>query len=90
MKRDIFSKDKLEKLLEIYGSVGKVSSQMSIPYSTIYSWYKKHDIKLPPSCMTIYEELRSVELSDVQKSVVLGSILGDGSLLKNRRSKNAR
>lgn len=90
MKRNILKKEELEKLLEEYKSVGYVASYLSIPYSTVYAWYKKYNIQLLPSCMTIYEELRSVKLSDTQKSVVLGSILGDGSLLKNRRAKNAR
>jgi len=82
MKRKILEKEELENLLNKYESVGKVAAVLSIPYSTLYSWYKKYDIKLLPSCMTIYEELRSVSFSDVHKSVLLGSILGDGSLLK--------
>jgi hypothetical protein len=90
MKRERLKREELLTLLEEFKSVGCVASYLSIPYSTIYSWYKKEGIKLLPSCMTIYEELREVELSPTHKSVVLGSILGDGSLLKNRRSKNAR
>ena len=90
MKREILKKEELENLLSKYESVGGVSSHLSIPYSTMYAWYKKYDIKLLPSCMTVYEELRDVNFSDIHKSVLLGSILGDGSLLKNRRSKNAR
>lgn len=89
-KNKILSKEILENLLSKHKSVGKVAVELSIPYSTIYSWYKKYNITLLPSCMTIYEELRSIDFSETQKSVVLGSILGDGSLLKNRRSKNAR
>lgn len=90
MKRKILKKEELEKLLKKHVSVGNVSSCLSIPYSTVYAWYKKYNIKLLPSCMTIYDELRFTPLSDIHKSVILGSILGDGSLLKNRRSKNAR
>ncbi len=90
MKRVKIDKDVLISLLEDYGSVGKVSSVTGVPYSTIYSWYKKDKIELPPSCMTIYEELRSVDISELHRSVILGSILGDGSLLKNKSSKNAR
>lgn len=90
MKRKKFKKEELKDLLDKHKSVGKVAAHLSIPYSTAYAWYKKYDIKLLPSCMTIYDELRSVSFSDVHRSVLLGSILGDGSLLKNRRSKNAR
>jgi len=90
MKRIRLSKEKLQELIDCYKSVGKVAVELAIPYSTIYSWYKYYKIDLLPSCMTIYEELRSVNISDIQRSVILGSILGDGSLLKNRKSKNAR
>jgi len=90
MKRKKIDKSTLISLLNEFGSVGKVASYLSIPYSTIYYWYKDYAIDLLPSCMTIYEELRSVTLSSNQRSVLLGSILGDGSLLKSSKSKNAR
>ena len=90
MKREILKKEELEKLLSKYKYVGKVASSLSIPYSTVYAWYRKYNIKLEPSCMTIYEELRSVDVSDIHRSVILGSILGDGGLIKQRKSKNAR
>jgi len=90
MKRNKIGKERLVALLNEFGSVGKVSSMLSIPYTTIYYWYKSYDIELLPSCMTIYEELRSVPLSDTHKSVIVGSVLGDGSLVKQRHSKNAR
>jgi len=90
MKRKKVSKERLQELIVCHKSVAKVATELSIPYSTIYSWCKSYDIELLPSCMTIYEELRAAEISNVQRSVILGSILGDGSLLKNRRSKNAR
>lgn len=90
MKRKQISREELVALLEEHKSVGKIASHTSIPYSTIYAWYKKEDIELLPSCMSIYDELREVSFSTTQKSVVLGSILGDGSLIKNSKSKNAR
>lgn len=90
MKREKIGKEKLVALLDKFNSVGRVASETSIPYSTIYAWYKSYDIDLLPSCMTIYEELRSVGLSNTHKSVIIGSILGDGSLIKQRHSKNTR
>jgi hypothetical protein len=90
MNRKILDKSTLTSLLDDYGSVDKVAAHLSIPYSTLYAWYKKYGITLPPSCMTIYNELRSVEFTKTQKSVILGSILGDGSLIKQKSSKNAR
>lgn len=90
MNRKILDRSILINLLEKHQSVGKVSSYLSIPYSTVYAWYKKYKIKLPHSCMTVYDELRSIKLTKIQKSVILGSILGDGSLIKQKASKNAR
>lgn len=90
MKRKKIHKEELETLLEVHGSVGKVAVFLGIPYSTLYSWYKKDNIPLPPSCMNMYDELRSLSFSGVQRSVALGSVLGDGSLLKGKRAKNAR
>jgi len=90
MKREKLNREELVRLLEEHSSVGKVSAFLGIPYSTIYSWYKKEGIELPPSCMNIYQELREVPLNATHRSVILGSILGDGSLLKNKGAKNAR
>jgi hypothetical protein len=90
MKRHKLDKIEMSKLIEEHKSVAKVASVLSLPYSTIYAWFKSYDIELLPSCMTIYEELRSVDLSNIHKSVIIGSILGDGSLLKGKHSKNAR
>lgn len=90
MKRSKIEKEKLIVLLNEFGSVGNVASNLSIPYTTLYYWYKSYDIELLPSCMTIYDELRSVPLSNTHKSVIVGSVLGDGSLIKQRHSKNAR
>lgn len=90
MKRKKICREELIELLEEHKSVGKVSSHLCLPYSTVYAWYKKDNIDLPKSCMSIYDELREIGFSNIQKSVVLGSILGDGSLIKQRKSKNAR
>jgi hypothetical protein len=90
MKREKISKEKLVTMLKELKSVGKVASELSIPYSTVYSWYKNYGVELQPSCMTIYDELRKTPFSNIHKSVIIGSILGDGSLIKQRHSKNAR
>jgi len=90
MKGKKLNKEELQELLDKHKSVGKVSAHLGIPYSTVYSWYKKEGIELLPSCMTIYQELREVNLNSTHRSIILGSILGDGSLLKNKSAKNAR
>lgn len=85
-----YSKDELQKLYMEEGSIGKVASKLSKPYSTVRYWYEKNDIKVQPSCMTIYQELRETPMSQFQKSIVLGSVLGDGNLKLAPHSKNAR
>ena len=90
MKRKKLNKEELQTLLDTHESVAVVAAFLGIPYSTVYSWYKKDNIQLQPSCMTVYQELREVELNKTHRSVILGSILGDGSLLKNKGAKNAR
>lgn len=90
MLRDKFSKEDLEKLLDEYKSVANVAAYVSVSYSTVYSWYVKYGIKLLPSCCTIYDSLREIHFTDRQKSIVLGSILGDGCIKKNKSSKTAR
>lgn len=90
MKRKKANKEELEKLLDVHKSVGKVAAVLQVPYSTVYAWYKSYDIKLLPSCMTIYHELRETPLLPAQKSLILGSLLGDGFLVKSKSAKNAR
>lgn len=90
MKKIPYSKYELEKLYDKEGSIGKVASRLSRPYSTIRYWYYKNKIKVQPSCMTIYQELRNTPMSEFQKSIVLGSALGDGCLKLAPHSKNAR
>jgi hypothetical protein len=91
MKRNKLSKETLELLLsENNNSVGMVASKLNIPYSTVRAWYRSYKIKLQPSCETVFDELRTIPFSDIHKSVILGSILGDGSLIKQSKSKNAR
>ena len=84
------SKEKLEYMMENYGSMGKVASELMVPYGTVRSWYNFYNLKRPESCRTIFHELRATSFSDTQKSVVLGSILGDGGLQLQRHSKNAK
>ena len=90
MKKIPYSKYELEKLYDKEGSIGKVASRLSRPYSTVRYWYYKNKIKVQPSCMTIYQELRNTPMSEFQKSIVLGSALGDGCLKLAPHSKNAR
>lgn len=88
-KKIEYSKDELIRLYISCGSIGKVAAMLSRAYSTVRYWFKKYDIETQESCMTVYQEIRKTPLSDLQKSVVLGSVLGDGTLRLAPHSKNA-
>lgn len=81
-----------EQLMELYKknkSIGKVAAELSKSYSTVRYWFKKYEIETQESCMTVYQDIRNTPMSVLQKSVVLGSLLGDGSLRLAAHSKNA-
>lgn len=86
----MYTEEYLTYLYEKYWSIGKVAAQLGKPYSTIRYWYNKYNIEIQPSCMTVFQEIRNTPMSDNQKSIVLGSLLGDGCLKLAPHSKNAR
>lgn len=90
MKSKIPKKEVLKKLMGEFGSMGKVAAELGKPYGTVRTWFNKYGLDRPKSCRNIYHELRSVGFSDKQKSVVLGSILGDGGLQIPKKGKNAK
>lgn len=83
------SKEELVKLHEERGSITKVAAFLSKSYSTIRAWYSYYDIVVNKSNMTIFHEVRNTPMTTVQKSVVIGSLLGDGHLRLAPHSKNA-
>jgi len=85
-----YNKEELIVLHEKYGSITKVASILSKSYSTVRHWYKELDIVINSSGMTIFQELRNTPMSDTHKSVIVGSMLGDGGLWLAPHSKNAR
>jgi len=90
INKDIPSKMELKKLMDDLGSMGKVAAALSRPYGTVRSWFNKYDLDRPKSSRHIFHELRNTPFSDIQKSVVLGSILGDGGLQLPKHSKNVK
>ncbi len=89
-KRFPFSKEELEILYEKCESIGKVAAHLNRSYSTVRHWYHMYDIKTKPSGMTVFHEIRKTPMTDLQKSVILGSILGDGCAYLAPHCKNAR
>jgi hypothetical protein len=57
---------------------------------TVRAWLIKNGISTRPSTQTIYKELKTTSFSDSQKSLIIGSVLGDGSLTQSKDCVNAR
>lgn len=89
-KRFPYTKEELIKLHTEHGSITKVATALSRPYSTVRHWYNAFDIIVNKSGMTIFQEIRNTPMYQTQKSVLVGSMLGDGGLWLAPHSKNAR
>lgn len=83
------SKEELVELHNIHGSITKVAASLLKSYATIRAWYSYYDIVVNKSNMTIFQELRNTPMTKTHKSVVIGSLLGDGHLRIVSHSKNA-
>jgi len=85
-----YNKQELIKLHEECGSITNVASKLNRNYSTVRHWYKEFNIILNKSGMTVFHKLRNTPMSDVHKSALIGSMLGDGGMWLAPHSKNAR
>lgn len=90
MKQEIPSRELLEELVSELKTVGNVAASLQKPLATVMAWFTKYKLDFPKYDKGIFNELKKLDFSDVHKSVVLGSILGDGSLVIPKRGKNAR
>ncbi len=82
-----------DNFIEVYnrlGSIGKTAAHFGRAYSTVRYWCKKYNLDIQPSCMTLFQEIRETPMTNEQKSIILGSVLGDGCLKLAPHSKNAR
>lgn len=82
------SKEELVSFHDEYGSITKVAAEIGRNYATVRSWYSYYDIIVNKSSMTVFQEIRETPMSAANKSIVVGSILGDGTLRKPSKSKN--
>ncbi len=85
-----YTKEQLIQLHDKFGSITKVASELSKNYSTVRHWYKEYNIVVNESGMNIFQELRNTPMTEVQKSALIGSMLGDGGMWLAPHSKNAR
>lgn len=83
-----------DKLHDLYVSrklsMSKIASMYNVSTMTIRAWLKKNNIQTRPSTHNVYKELKQTPFGKDQQSLIIGSILGDGSLTQRRDCKNAR
>lgn len=85
------NKELLNKLyVKEHKSLSNIAKDYSVSAMTVRAWLKKVGIEVRPSTVTIYKELKTTEFSDSQKYLIIGSILGDGSITKGKDCVNAR
>jgi hypothetical protein len=89
-RRFPYTKEELIELHKKYGSITKVASAISRSYTTVRHWYNSLDIIFNPSGMTVFKEIRETPMSQTHKSIVVGSMLGDGGIWLAPHSRNAR
>jgi len=87
-------KDNKDLLYKLYVEEGKslatIASEYSASVSSVRAWLKKVGITVRPSTQDIYKELKITDFSALQKNLIVGSLLGDGSLTKSRDCISAR
>ena len=89
-KLDVPERDLLYRLyVDEHKSLTDIAVYFNTSAMTVRSWLNNCGIKTRRSTTTIYNELREACFSDEQKSLVIGSILGDGGLRIPKRAKNA-
>jgi len=71
-------------------SLSKIASDYSVSSMTIRAWLIKNGISIRQSTQNIYRELKNTFFSYSQKSLIIGSVLGDGSLTQGKDCINAR
>lgn len=76
-------------LLDNYnGNIFDLAAELRVSVQTIMASFKKHNIPFDKP-KHLYSELKKTNFSKFQKSLLLGSILGDGHLEKRSKLKNA-
>lgn len=70
-------------------SMANIATIFNMSVMTVRAWLKNSGIQSRVSTVNMNHELRDTEFSDVQKSLLIGSILGDGNLRIPKRGKNA-
>lgn len=90
-KKDlIYNKEVIENLYREIGTVAGVAKEFGKSYNTMKYWFKKFDIPFTTN-KSLFYELKESSLSEHCKSMIIGSLLGDGYIEMTAHSnKNAR
>ncbi len=87
-------KDNKELLYKLYvkdkKSLSSIAKDYSVSSMTVRAWLKSVGIVTRASTINIYKELKTTSFSVTQQSLIIGSVLGDGSITKGKDCKNAR
>lgn len=83
MKTPPISKEELNQLYEDNKSIHKVGDLLNKSGDTISRWLKFYQIKIFNDPKR-YDHLRNIPILQNQKDFIIGSLLGDGSIAKNR------
>jgi hypothetical protein len=70
------------------GNIFETAAELRLSVQTIMASLNKHNIKFDKP-KHIYGELKRTDFSSFQKSILIGSVLGDGHLKKRSHLKNA-
>jgi len=82
----IIDREVIEKTF--YGNIFETATLLGVSVQTIMASLKKHNIKFEKP-KHIYSDLKKTSFSNFQKSLIIGSILGDGHIEKRDNLKNA-
>lgn len=89
-KLKIPEKELLYKLYETEQlSLSKMAVIFNISVMTVRAWLINYGIETRIATQSIYQEIRFIDFNEEQKSLLLGSILGDGGLRIPKKGKNA-
>lgn len=70
-------------------SLSRIAADYNVSASTVRAWLKSVGIQTRESTQTIYRELKETDFSPLQKNLLAGSLLGDGSLRMGNDCVNA-
>lgn len=70
-------------------SMANIAAHFNTSAMTVRSWLKSRSIETRMSNISVYDDIRNASFNEEQKSLLIGSILGDGGLRVAKRAKNA-